>query len=238
MFNTSRVLDYVKSSLGFPFVQIELTDEQIMDYIKTYTLREFSQYVPWVKKIPMNLQLESLKVADRQNEYYIFVNEGEEIMNVAEIYYPNDDLYFYGHPVLGPVDHYGLREFAYQAVTAMDVKMYSSYDRTFEFIHPNIVRISPVNAIQTQYVTVEAEMIQPSDFSKIPNEFQVLFCKFAAADIKIRLFHARSKYQNLRTPFGEINLNLEAVQEGKEEKRELLEKLENRSLPNCTIEIG
>lgn len=238
MLNSSRVLDYVKSAVGFPFVQVELTDEQIMDYIKTYSLREFSQYVPWVKKIPMNLQLDSLKVSGRQNEFYIPAGTNEEIMNVVEVYFYASDYYFFGHPVMGPLSHEGLPNFALETVKAMDLKMFSSYDKTFEFVHPNILRVSPADA-NTSYVTVEVELLQPNDFSQIDNQFQVLFCKFAAADIKIKLGAIRRKYGgNLRTPFGEIPLDVEIGNEGKDEKRELLEKLENRSLPNCTIEIG
>jgi len=238
MLNTSRVLDYIKSGLGFPFVQVELDDNQIMDYVKTYTLREFSQYVPWVKNIPMNLQLATLKVSGRQNEFYIPVGSGEEIISVAEVYFSSSDLYFHGHPVMGPLSYNGIADFALSVTQAIGTKMFSSYDRTFEYMHPNILRISPVDVFSTTHITVEAEFVQPSDFSQIPNELQMIFMKLACADIKIRIGIIRRKYGgSLRTPMGEIPLDLTVGDEGKDEKREILEKL-NSCLPNCTISIG
>ena len=37
MLNEARVLDYVKSNLGWPFMHLELTDEKILEYIKDHT---------------------------------------------------------------------------------------------------------------------------------------------------------------------------------------------------------
>jgi len=238
MLNTSRVLDFVKSNLGFPFVSIEITDDQITDYIKTYTLREFSQYVPWVKRISMNLTLETLQVSGRQNEYYIPVSENEEIISVSDVYFSDSDLYFHGHPVLGPLNHGQIAEFVLGAVTAMDTKMFSSYDRTFEYIHPNIVRISPVTA-NTTYVTAEVELVQPDDFSQVPNDLQTIFMELAASDIMIKVGALRQKYSGgtLRTPFGEIPVNSEIYQEGKDKKRDILEKL-RLCHPNVILDIG
>jgi hypothetical protein len=43
---------------------------------------------------------------------------------------------------------------------------------------------------------------------------------------------------NLRTPFGEIPLEGDIYEEGKEMKREILEKLERLFVPNVRVDFG
>ena len=121
---------------------------------------------------------------------------------------------------------------------AGQTKMFSSFDKTFEFKTPNIVRISPVPTTGA-FCTIEYERMQPEDLRKIPNEHQILFCKFALADIMIQIGRIRKKYGGqIRTPFGEIPLNDEVGDEGKELKREQLEYLERLWVPSVRIDHG
>jgi len=237
MLNTSRVLTYIKDNLGFPFMHLELNDNEILEYVKNYTLREFSYYVPEVKRVNLNLLLAVNRVPGRENEYYITDEQGLEILNVAEIYPDMGQYLMYGHPPMGAFSHFELREFALGVATSMDVKMFSPFDITFEFMHPNKVRISPVPS-NLQRVTVEYERMQNPDLSGVPNEFQVLFCEFALADIMVMLGRIRAKYENMRTPWGEIPIMKEIQDEGKEKKRELIEKLTLGPLMNVIIDHG
>ena len=239
MLNQQRVLKYIKDGLGFPFMQLELEDTEIMSNVVEFSLREFSQYFPEKKKINIDLLNPLLRVPNRQNEYYISDPQGIEILNVVEIYFDMSDLMFYGHPPMGPFSHMELREFALQVTTANDTKMFSNFDTTFEFMHPNVVRISPVPN-RSHNCTVEYERVQPDDFRGIPNEFQMLFCRFALADIMMRLGRIRKKYGdgNLRTPFGEIPLSSDIYDEGKEMKRELLDQFWAHVPPNIVIDHG
>jgi|WetSurSiteA1Bulk_404760.scaffolds.fasta_scaffold00070_34 hypothetical protein len=239
MLNDSRVLGYVKHNLGFPFMHLELEDEQILEYIKLYSLREFSYYVPDVKTMSLNVQLEANKVPGKGNEFYLNEPDGREIINVSNIYFDQSDLYALGHPPFGAFTMGELPEWALAVNNAMTTKMFSSYDKTFEFKHPNIVRISPMN-FQMKFVTVEYERIQSEDFSEVPNDIQVLFEELALADIMIVLGRIRKKYAggNLKTPFGEIPLESDIFEEGQTKKREVVEKLERLFIPNVRIVHG
>lgn len=238
MLNQNRVLNYIKHNLGFPFQHLEYEDEKIVEYFTTYSLREFSHYVPEVKKIPLNLTLDINKVPNIENEFYITDPQNIEILNVIELYFPGNELYMHGHPFFGPWTHFEIREWSLATEMANQLKTFSSFDTTFEFTHPNIIRISPVPTEHT--VIVEYERIQSSDLGGIPNDFQVLFCDYALADMMIILGRIRTKFGggNMRTAFGEIPIGAEILDEGKEKKRELIEKLERLSLPNVTIEFG
>ena len=55
MLNKSLVLNYVKKRLGFPYTIIELSDEDIMEYINLYTIPIFSKYFPYKKWLSLYL---------------------------------------------------------------------------------------------------------------------------------------------------------------------------------------
>jgi len=240
MLNQQRVLSYIKSNLGFPFMHLELQDEEIIEYFTTHSLREFSYYFPENKRVGLNTQLEANQVPGRSNEYYITEEQGLEILNVVDIYFSEGNSILMGHPPIGVVSHGELREWALAVETSQTAKMFSNYDYTFEFIHPNRVRISPSPSNEAS-ITVEYERIQHPDLSGIPNEFQVLFEEFALADIMMVIGRIRKRYGggNLRTPFGEIPLESDILDEGREKKRELIDKFENKHMVmNVRIDFG
>lgn len=240
MLNPTRVLRYIKDNLAFPFNFIEIEDDKIMEYVTNYTLREFSYYIPQVQRMGLNITLDKNKVPGRSNEYYLYEPEGYEILNVVDVYFDEGNLILHGHPPLGPLSYGEIKEWALAVTTSMSTKMFSSWDYTHEFIHPNRLRISPVVTNSGPYVTVEYERIQPPDFRGVPNEFQVLFCELALADIMMLLGRIRKKYGDgtLRTPFGEIPLSSEVGDEGKDKKREIIEKLTAGAIPNVIIDHG
>ena len=238
MLNVNRVLSYIKDNLGFPFMELEISDEKIIEYTQDYTLREFSYYVPEVKKLGVNLNLAANKVAGRANEFYIEDPQGREILNIVEIYFDESNLIMFGHPPLGPLTHFGLRDWALQTETALQTKSFSSWDYSFEFSHPNIVRISPTPT-NVGFITTEYERMQSADLSGVPNEYQWVFEELALANIMIVLGRIRSKYSGqIRSQFGEIPLNAEILSEGTEKKREILEKLNLGPVMNVVFDRG
>ena len=237
MLNTNRLLSYIKGELGFPHVQIELSDEEILEHITEFTLREFSFYSPEKKKVNLNLDLDANKVPGRSNEFYITETEGLEILNVVEVYPTQSEYLIHGMRPLGPLSHFELREWALSNEMAMQLKMFSSFDTTFEFTHPNIVRISPVPNHMGN-VIIEYERMQNPDLSGVNNEYQWVFMELSLADIMIKLGRIRKKYQDIKTPFGEIPLNQEVGDEGKEKKREILEKLNLGPIMNVIVDHG
>ena len=239
MLNSNRVISFVKSKLGFPFTEIEIEDQQILDFVTEFSLREFSHYSPELKRINLNVNLESNRVSGRANEYYINDPEGLEILNVKEIYFNAGNLMLHGHPPMGPMTHLGLREFVLQAEMANQLKSFSSFDYTFEFQHPNIIRISPTPTnTQSSDITIEYERTQNSDFSGISNDLQLFFLEFCAADIMMKIGSIRKKFQNIHTPFGEIPLQDSIYEEGKELKREIVEKLSLGPMLNKIVDFG
>ena len=240
MLNQGKVLKYIKDNLAFPFNFIEKTDEEILEYVKDYTLTEFSHYVPQVKKIPLNLSLPSNKVPTRGNEYYIEDPEGIEILNVVNVYFPISNWVMFGHPPMGAFDQMALRNWALDVEVAGMIKQFSSYDYTHEFIHPNIIRISPTPNAEVGSITIEYERKQPEDLSGIPFDFQMFFCEMALADIMVMIGRIRKRYGDgqLRTPYGEVPLGTDILEEGKQKKTDVIDKLIAGTFPNIILDIG
>jgi hypothetical protein len=118
--------------------------------------------------------------------------------------------------------------------------MFSSFDYTFEFRHPNIIRISPLPSSTLGIITVEYEREQPHDLSGVPNDLHIYYKKLALSDIMMVIGRIRKRYGggNLRTPFGEIPLESDIYEEGKDKKQEVIEYLERLYIPNVRIDHG
>ncbi len=239
MLNQTEVLEYVKDNLGWPFMFIELEDEKILEYTTKHTRKRYSYYIPQKVMTSVNTLAESNKVAGKSNEYYITEPNGLEILNVVDIYTTSGDLYMFGHPPLGVFSMGELKEWALSVHNSMMVKMFSSFDYTFEFKHPNVLRISPVTSA-LGWVAIEYERMQPEDLSGVPNDLQQEYKDLALADIMMVIGRIRKRYGggNLRTPFGEIPLDSDIYEEGKELRREVIEKLERTFIPNIRIDHG
>jgi hypothetical protein len=240
MLDDAKVLKFVKRNLGFPFMHLEWSDEDILDFIKEDTIRDWSYYVPDVKKMSLNLKAEANKVPGRVNEFYLNEPEGREILNVVDLYFDQGQLYALGHPPMGVFTEGEIKEWAYQVSSAMTTKMFSSFDTTFEFTHPNVVRISPYPFQNVVTCTVEYERMSSKDFREIPNDLHRYFLDLALADVMIALGRIRKRYGggNLRTPFGEIPLESDIFDEGKTLRQEVIEKLERLYIPNVKIDHG
>jgi hypothetical protein len=178
-------------------------------------------------------------VSGLQNEFYLTDEQGLEIMNVIELYPTASEYWITGHDTFGALSFGDLKSFALNTFTSVTSKLYSPFDVTYEFKHPNILRISPVPTLGTTYV-YSYERIHNPDLSGIPNEMQMYFMKFALSDIMINIGRIRKKYGggNLTTPFGDIPLETDIYDEGKDTKREIIEKLEMGPLMNITFDVG
>ena len=240
MLNEQRVLAYVKDNLGWPFMHLELEDSKILEYIRDNTRREFSYFVPDKNTISINLSKEYNRVPGKGNEYYIEDPQGLEILNIVDFYTNASEYYLHGHPPLGPMSMGELPDWGLAVNNAMTVKMFSSFDYTIEFKHPNIFRLSPEPTGSVGVIGVEYERQQPPDYSGVPNDVHLNFLKLALGDIMMVIGRIRKRYGggNLRTPFGEIPLESDIYEEGKEMKREQLEYLERLWVPSVRIDHG
>lgn len=239
MLNPTKLLSYIKQNIGFPWQFIELSDTEILDYAKTYSLSTFSQYFPDTNTIGVSLRNPLNKVPGKANEYYITEPQGREIFNIVEVIFSGSNLYINGYPPLGPMSIGELSSWALSTEIAGWMKTFGNWNYTTVFKSPNIVSIRPTPTSE-DWVSVEYERQHAEDFSTIGNSMQMYFCELALADIMILCGRARKKYGSggLQSPFGTINLSDEIFEEGKEKRSEVIEKLTSGAIPNVIISFG
>lgn len=238
MLNSTKVLNYIKGEIGFPWQFIELSDQDILDHIINYSMKTFAHYFPDHTTIGLNVQLASNRVANKANEYYINDLDGREIFSVSHVYYSTSNLYLFGHPPIGPMSMGELSQWAFNTEVAGWVKSFSSFNYTHVFKHPNILSIRPTPTTE-QWIAIEYEREHAPDFSTITNDLQMNFLELCLADIMMKIGRIRKKYgDTLTTPFGQINLSSEIFDEGKEKRAEVIEKLTAGSLTNIVISFG
>jgi len=143
MLSWSFVLERVKEELSLPFQVLERTDEQIVDYFKRNSLKKLGRYFPSVARISLDSSDPELKVPNRQSEYYVVDPEGRTILTIKDLITTFSDDLVMGHPILGAWSYGGVPEYALDSMMANNAKLFSIFDYTFEFIPPNIIRISP-----------------------------------------------------------------------------------------------
>ena len=239
MLNSSRLLSYIKGNLGFPWQFIELTDVEILEYVRNFTLREFSHFYPDFNTIGLNLRTASNKVPGKANEYYITDPDGREIFSVSEVVFSGSNYIIHGQPPIGPLSIGELPQWALSNEMAGWVKSFSSWNYTTVFRSPNIIAIRPTPTSE-EWVAVEYEREHAEDFSTITNELQMYFLELAISDIMMMIGRIRRKYGQggIKTPFGDIPLSDEIFEEGKERKAAVIEKLTAGSLTNVVINFG
>lgn len=235
MIDQGILLKYIKTKLGFPYVAIEMTDDEILDFIVENTLPEYSRYFPFEKKMGFDFTSNQLLVPGSQNEFYVIDDEGLEIIDIKEILWTSSNYMMHGHPVFGSFGAGGPAEFALNVANAMMSQVFSPYNKSFHFTRPNIVRISPR---PDDCATIIYETEQPVDLRGIKYETQTLFKDLCLADIKIALGVIRKKYTDLNTPFGTITLDTSIKDEGEQLRTDILQQLKEGSLPSITVDFA
>ena len=238
MLNWNTVLTYIHNKLSLPSSFIELNDEKIKNCIIDKVIPEFSKYFPDEEYAVVIVNNPNYRHEIRQNWYYFFDEEDLDIYGIKECYFNLEGQSASGHPMYEPMNFASLPWWSLEVFKSKFFLPFSRFAYTYKFQQPNMIQVLP--QILNNFV-VFYEREQPHDLRRIPNALKSEFMDLALAEIKVIIGSIRSMYGQgqISTPFGEINLNGDMLkQEGDDLKREILEKLEEHSLPPVVIDIG
>src|SRR5699024_4131361 len=104
--------------------------------------------------------------------------------------------------------------------------------RTYRYHHPNKIELLPGFQISGNGIVVVANTFHTDHNRKISNNMRRYFLELAMYFVQMSLYKMRSRFANLQTTFGSIELFIDDLQEAKNERRELLEQMEAKSLFN------
>lgn len=230
--NWNNIVKYVKRKLGVPLNFLELSDADIKDIIVEDILPAFSQYIGtplWFHLGPEHLigtddksteADEGVIVDVGKRNYYmserykIPVPDGLHIVDVQELYWPQ----YFG--ATSGVDAELIQSMGMLSMNPMDqaiLNVYSDIQRsmmtvpTYRFIAPYDLLLDV--SLNGKTIVIECKGVH-EDLTTIPSDmYHEIFKPWALAEILDTVVQLRKKYRNMTTPFGEINLNWEELQQ-------------------------
>lgn len=226
MLNSTIIIRRLEKALGFRFMDIEMSHEEIIDNLKDETLRIFSKYFPYQESAVVD---PDDKVEPYDNRFYIHTeNEciglnrfiGSSLLGanyVTGLLHPVAVDMLLGDPISRQLN--------------LDLLSYTSNPITVDYIEPGMVEIKPCYNNVRSYIFV-MNVVHPGHFGTIPINLEDQFMKYALADTQATLFAMRTRFSSLNTPYGNIELYLEQFQGAADEKRQLEEQWRSNSHKN------
>jgi hypothetical protein len=232
MLTETAVLDYIKQNLGHPVMQIEISDDQILNYVKTYTLPYFSRYKPLRQYITINLA-EHPELKINETTFKIPQDDDHELITIIDVIPPQSAFMIANYPINPFPSWAHLPDHLLNITRALTQYKYSLFNFSWRFLRPDKLQVLPKLG-QDWFVILGAFV---HSFDTIPVDWERHFLELALADIYDYIASLRIKYQNYSTPYGDINLNADYFQTKASEKRQaVLEKLRRtRPLKICYV---
>lgn len=209
--NFNNIVSYIKLSFGTPYNLLELSDDELILYIKEHTLPKFSQYIPrpiWVLLGSSNQigstftkHAYSYQLPDEVDQY--------DIVGIQEVYYNSSSgigLAGMSSMFLNPIDTVVSNGYAN---LAEDLQAVSA----FEYIPPKIITFTKESiAASGDSLIVEVNTVHQS-LDTIPSDvYQKIFKDQCLKDAIDWIIGIRSKFSNLSSPFSTLNLNIDRLQ--------------------------
>lgn len=204
--NYNNIMTYIKVNLGSKLQNLEIEDQEFVTYFNEHTLREFSLIEPskaWSLLTPSN----AIKDMNRGGIVYEFkINENTDVLDVHEIYYGSmiSTLTGFGSFFFDPTD----------VVMSNTLNSMLEFLRTvnvFQFFKPNKVLLSE-KLSDMESAIVELNISHESPYTIPSDLYHDLFLKMCLRDSIQMVLSNRIKYTSLSSPYGEINLNIDYLQ--------------------------
>jgi len=203
--NWNNIISHIKYSLGVPYNLLELTDNDIIDFLKNQVMPEFSQYVPnrlFIKITPADQKSTNENLTYGEFEYKINIPDEIYIIGVENV--------FTSHAAT-----FSENSWSSMFVNPTDVILANNYSalreslwivHSFNFIPPRTITLSlSVN----DGLIAEINTIHNSLETIPPDLYSGIFKKMCLSAVLKYLYNIRSKFTNVATPFGEIQLNVQ-----------------------------
>jgi len=225
-----QLFNLVKRRLGVPYTFFELDYEDVVAIVKEKTFRFISQWVP--ARGYLLMEAKKARVEGLKGDYILPTED--DIVSVIDLHPSNSDLVV-NYP-LTPINSgfSDVTQMVTQNMEAIPNMMTSSaLHYTWEFLSPNRIKIFPAD-FGFEIMIVYYEYIHNS-LETIPNTFGGDFIDLVLADVYDTLADIRSKYQQISTPFGDIQLNADTLRsQGENLRSRVYERLQSIP-PNVVV---
>lgn len=214
--NWNNIINFIKANLGTKHSSIELTDDEFITYFKEQSLSYFSQIIPlshWIMVTGANLI--STPNLYSQHTYKLPIPETIALIDVASVYMADHSDNFMNEAF------YTNSADLVMANTFNDMTQFLKSVNDYQFIKPDILRFNdePANA----NFIIELN-IEHTNLNTIPGDmYHKLFKSICLLDAFELIINNRNKYNNLTTPFGAIDLNIDYITQRSQELRQKID---------------
>lgn len=223
MLNTTKVLRHIEKKLGFKFTDLEIDENEIMDEIRQNTLRVYSKYYPYITRVDITTQ----EKIDGKINRFIIDPQGLEIMSMNRLILGNME---YIDPSIITRPNYQADIFS--TILANDMMSMVRNPITFNFMEPNILEVYP-SVIGLTNVMLFVNAVHPEHLGTIRANMEDQFLKLAYLDIADMLYMIRARFANMTTPYGNIELMVDRLQDAADKREELLQEWRRQSNKNA-----
>lgn len=242
--NINNILKKIKLSLGLFNKDLPISDTELVTVIETRSIPDFSRYFPYEKEIPILLANYINQPINKQQKSKIVIeldvediSSEQELLAVNKVFIDLQALMsamplrkmFYDYSIEGMLDEISNR---------VQLNMYNTVDRdvpSFKFIAPNVVELYNFGRSYNGILYLSVFLNHRNDLSTIPNTVDI-FEHLCEADIKSYLYDKFKEYENLNLAVGNLNLYLDKFASGEEERKQIIETLEDTQLCNVQFD--
>jgi hypothetical protein len=231
--NWNNVLSYIKIQLGVPTNMLEFPDDELIEHLQEHVLSLFSQYSA---ARGYSIIRGDNKIiggpGSPQFMYRIPVPKDTYIIDILEALPTKEETIvdMVGGAIIdvGSAMNMVISNVYIDAVRSMQVR------NTWEFLPPDILMFDKeVSACVVIYKT-NHNMLNTIK----PDVYHKAFKPLCLANTKLWVAAQRSKFENLSTPFGQINLNYDVLKtEGQTERDNAMQILESLP-PEILIDVS
>lgn len=228
MLTSADIVDYVKRKISFlPY--IDISDEDIMDHIKRYTLREFARFSRLRKSTVLDTRNEWFKTTDK-NVFKFYDRQQRTILNIYAVstttLFQQQQPMFVGDGINSAIDWLMSKTLTDTVATLLDYEYW-------QYIPHNKIMLNRYMSA-SEIVGIEYECAPL--ITEIPDQYEPIFLDLATAYCKEWI--ANMRIDNVNSLFGEINVNSsELRQEAQTVMDDFKEKIRKQP-PNLYIHVG
>ena len=212
----TAVLRYLNRMLGASMQELELNEDEMMRVVFQESLNTFSKYFPYFFKIPIK---RSDSIGGGYTNVYRIPNDDHiEIFGVHRVWL--DNMNQFGGSLL-PLVNDPLQQQLLNDTLSMLIT-----PTTFTYEAPDLVTIRP-KIERAGTAMIEVKGVHPKHMRTIPIAMRDQFLRLCLDDVLLSLYPLRHRFESMSTPYGNIQLFLEQMDNAASDKAELLEKWQN-----------
>ena len=224
MLNINQTISYIKRHLGHPFVSLEVDDQTIEGIMKHEVLMLFEQYVPDVGRIVVDKH--SVKHKIRRNLYWIIDPNEREVLAAQSVEPEMTYMFANAFPFTMPIVGFNnIPNLALQMANTQTAMRFGRELLWYQESIPNQIWIFSDEGLCSRY-SVSYTRSHAPDLSTIGREYVMYFNDLSLAYVMMTIGHIRNKYSTIGTPLGDVPIDTNLLNEGKELLAVTLEKLD------------